>query len=325
MKWIFGLLFTGFLFTACDNELVVTDKWKDIPIVWGFVSKADTAIYIRVEKAYLDPTTSALDIARIPDSLYYDNAVVKLRRVATNQEYTLQRVDGTNEGYPRKDGVFAEVPNYLYKIKENQVNLMVGEKYEFILDRGEQTQEVTAETIILPKPVIRVPSLGASLNFKTNVTFTFMWNEMDDAGVFDIQMRFNYLEKSPATSDIYVAKSVKWTVANSLLDNDYKMDGVEFYNSVAAHIDVDPTATRLFESIDIIIWCGGKELKDYIQVALANDGITSTQDFPEYTNLSEGKGLFTSRNFSDNMDYSLNSQSLDSLRNGSITEDLNFQ
>ena len=52
MKWMFGLIFTGFLFTACDNELVVTDKWKDIPIVWAFLSKSDTAVYIRVEKDF---------------------------------------------------------------------------------------------------------------------------------------------------------------------------------------------------------------------------------------------------------------------------------
>jgi hypothetical protein len=325
MKWIIGLIFTGFLFTACDNELVVVDKWKDIPIVWGFISKSDTAVYVRVEKAYLDPTTSALDIARIPDSLYYDDAVVKLRRVSTNQEYILQKVDGTLEGYPREDGVFAEVPNYLYKIKGNVINLMIGEKYEFILVRGDQSDPVTAQTIILPKPVLRNPPVGSLLSFKQNVFFTFMWNAMPDAGIFDLQMRFNYLERSPETGNIYKDTSVMWTITQGILDNDYKMDGAEFYNSVAANIDVDPDATRIFQSIDVIVWCGGKELEEYIKVALANDGITSTQDFPEYTNLSEGKGLFTSRNFSDNMDFGLTNQSLDSLKNGSITGDLNFQ
>ncbi len=66
MKWIFGLIITAFLFTACDNELVVTDQWKDIPVVWGFLSKSDTAHYIRVEKAFLDPKISANVIARHP-------------------------------------------------------------------------------------------------------------------------------------------------------------------------------------------------------------------------------------------------------------------
>ncbi len=261
----------------------------------------------------------------IPDSLYYENAVVTLRRIASDQVFTLTRVDGTLEGFPRQPGEFAEVPNYLYKIKANQINLVVGDEYEFSLQRNEQTDPVTAKTIILPSPVLRNPPVGSLLSFKSNVNFLFMWNEIEDAGVYDVQMRFNYKEKSPETNNIYEPRSIKWTVAQGLEEREYKMNGAEFYNSIAAFIDEDIEATRLFESIDIIIWCGGEELKAYITILGANQGITGTQDIPEFTNLSEGRGIFTSRNFSDNMDFGLTNQSLDSLRNGSITGDLNFQ
>lgn len=331
MKWIFGLIFFGSLLTSCDNELVVTDKWKDIPIVWALVSKSDTAHYIRVEKAFLDPNTSANIIARIPDSLYYDDAVVTLRRISTNQIITLQMVDGTLEGYPRESGVFAEVPNYLYKVKANQANLVVGEKYAFSLDRGDQKPAVTAETIILPAPVLRNPTpsppVGPQtlLSFRQNVDFLFLWNAIEDAGMFDIQMRLHYMERSPETNNLYEPRSTKWTVAQGVTEFRYEMDGGEFYNAVSANIDEDPDADRLFESIDIIVWCGGEELEEYVKITLANTGITSTQDFPEYTNLSEGRGIFTSRNFSNNINFGLTNQSLDSLRNGSITGDLNFQ
>src|SRR5688572_11948988 len=137
MKWIFGLLTFVAILTACDNELVVTDEWEDISVVWGLLNKSDTAHYIRVEKAFLDPTTSALDIARIPDSLYYENATVSLKRVNTGQVFMLERVNGELEGYPREEGIFAETPNYLYKIKANVINLVIGEKYEFVLDKGD--------------------------------------------------------------------------------------------------------------------------------------------------------------------------------------------
>lgn len=332
MKWMFGLIFTGFLFTACDNELVVTDKWKDIPIVWAFLSKSDTAVYIRVEKAFLDPNISADNIALIADSLYYPDAVVKLKRIASGQEYTLTRVDGNLEGYPREAGAFAQFPNYLYKIKGNIINLVVGDEYQFILKRDEQADLVTAETIILPAPVLRNPSAGTNLLFKSNSDFTFSWTEIPDAGIYDLHMRFNYREKSPETGNLYIPLSVEWTVVQGIGEDPdvtatpkYLMNGGEFYNSVSANIDVDPDATRLFESIDIIVWCGGKELQAYQTITLANTGITSTQEIPEYTNLSEGKGIVTSRNFSDNMGFGLHNQSLDSLKNGSVTGDLNFQ
>jgi hypothetical protein len=325
MKWIFGLISVGYLFASCNNELVVTDQWKDIPVVWGLVSKSDTAHYIRVEKAYLDPTTSALDIARFPDSLYYDNAVVSLKRISSGQVYPLKRVDGDLEGYPREGGIFAETPNYLYKIKANLINLAIGEKYQFILQRNDQTDPVTAETIILPKPVLRNPTKGSLLSFRPNSQFSFSWNAIPDAGIFDLTMRFHFREKSPATNETFVPKAIEWTVARSLTDPDYKMDGAEFYNSLKANIEQDFQASRAFDSIDILVWCGGVELGEFIKITAANTGITSTQDVPGYTNLTEGIGIFTSRNVSNNSGFILTNQALDSLKNGSITKLLNFK
>ncbi len=325
MKWIFSLVIAGFLFTACNNDLVVIDNWKNIPVVWGFVAKSDTAHYIKVQKAFLDPNTSAFVTAQVPDSLYYHEATVTLKHIASNQTYTLTKVDGNLEGYPLEPGVFANSPNYLYKIKANEIDLVAGDKYEFSLVRDGIQTPVTAQTIILSAPVIRAPSVGTALLFKTNTSFNFDWNDIPDAGIFDLHMRFNYSEKSPETGNIYEPQSIEWTVAQGLVESKFRMDGSDFYNSINANIEDNPQATRLIGTVDIIIWCGGQELEEYITVALANTGITSTQDFPEYTNLSEGKGIFTSRNVADIMGYGFNDQTLDSLRDGSITGHLNFQ
>lgn len=336
MKWIFGLFSLAVLFSSCDNELVVTDKWKDIPVVYGFLSKSDTAVYIRVEKAFLDPTTSAYTIAQIPDSLYYENAVVQLKRVSTGQVFTLKRVDGNLEGYPRDtfqtstgnpdtNAIFATEPNYLYKIKANEIALVVGEKYQLILQRNDHTEPVTAETIILPKPVLRVPNPGSECNFRPNSLFTFDWNPIEDAGIFDVHVKFHYDEKSPETNNIFQHKDFDWVIVRNLTDDIYKIDGVEFYNAVAANIEEDIDATRRFDSLDIQIWCAGLELYEYIQILHANSNIPSGENIPSYTNLSEGLGIFTSRNLSNYTGFGLTPPTLDSLANGSITGDLNFQ
>jgi hypothetical protein len=325
MKWIFGLISLGFLFVSCDNELVVTDEWKDIPVVWGLVSKSDTAHYIRVEKAYLDPTTSALAIARFPDSLYYENAVVTLKRISSGQVFTLNRVDGDLEGYPREGGIFAETPNYLYKIKANVINIMIGEKYEFGLSREDEPEQVIAETIILPKPVLRNPNPGVLLPFRSNSTYTFTWNAIPDAGIFDLHLTFHFRERSPETGNLFVPRSVSWPLVRSAVSTEFAMNGSDFYNSLKAYIAQNIMATRIFDSVDIELWCGGKELEEYIKITQANTGITSTQEIPGYTNLSEGIGLFTSRNVTYHTGYKLNNQALDSLKNGSVTRLLNFQ
>ena len=325
MKWIFGLLVLSALWTSCDNELVVTDEWKDIPVVWGLLNKSDTAHYIRVEKAFLDPNTSALNIAQIPDSLYYENATVTLKRVNTGTVFTLERVDGDLEGYPRESGIFADSPNYLYKIKANVINLVVGEEYEFSLVRSDNTAPVIARTIILPKPVLRNPSAGSKISFKRNALTTFMWNEIPDAGIFDLKFRIHYSERTPETNNQFVPKFFDWTVESGLAERETKVDGIDFYNRIKSNIVENIQATRVFDSLDVIVWTGGVELATFIKITQANYGLTSTQDFPRYTNLSEGLGIFSSRNVSYNTGFSVTDQTLDSLRDGVITRSLNFQ
>ncbi len=334
MKWIFGLLSLGLLFTSCDNELVVVNDWKDIPVVWGLLNKSDTAHYIRVEKAFLDPTTSALDIARIPDSLYYENASVSLKRISNGQVFTLQRVNGELEGYPRDTfqqsnpdslGIFAETPNYLYKIKANEINLVVGEEYEINIDRGDGTPLVTAKTVVLPKPVLRNPPVGSILGLRPKSNVDFIWNAIEDAGVYDLKLRFHYFEKNAETGNLFVPKFFEWSIVDNFIETDITVEGVDFFNQIRAHIDEDIQATRTFESIEVILWVGGVELAEYIKVIQANQGITSTQDVPTYTNLSEGVGIFSSRNVSYNTGYKLTVQALDSLENSVITRHLNFQ
>ena len=325
MKWIFGLLSLGLLFSSCDNDLVVVDDWKDIPVVWGLLNKSDTAHYIRVEKAFLDPTTSALDIARIPDSLYYENAAVSLKRVSNGQVYTLDRVNGDLEGYPREGGIFAETPNYLYKIKANEINLVVGEEYEINVDRGDGTPVVTAKTVILPKPVLRNPPVGSVMGLRPKSNVDIIWNEIEDAGVYDLKLRFHYLERNATTGNQFVPKFFEWSIVDNFTETDFTVEGTDFFNQINARIDEDLQAARTFSSIEVILWVGGVELAEFIKVTQANLGITSTQDIPSYTNLSEGVGLFSSRNVSYNTGFTLTTQALDSLENSVITRHLNFQ
>lgn len=64
MKKLLLLLPFGLFLSACANDFDVTAPWKEIPVVYGILSPQDSAHYIRVEKAFVDPEKSALEIAR---------------------------------------------------------------------------------------------------------------------------------------------------------------------------------------------------------------------------------------------------------------------
>ena len=149
---LFALFIFSMFWSACSNDFDVTAPWRDIPVVYGLLNADEDVHFIRLEKAFLDPENSALSIAQVADSLYYENAIVQLERVSNGEifTYTLQRVDGDAPGVnqPRDLGIFATSPNWLYKIDADQINLVPGETIKLIVDRGNGLPLVTAQTVV---------------------------------------------------------------------------------------------------------------------------------------------------------------------------------
>ena len=330
-KFLFAILIAPFFFQACSNDFEVTAPWQDIPIVYGLLNVNDTAHYIRVEKAFLDPNADAFEIAQIPDSLYYDNALVQLEKLNTGEVFTLQKVDGNLEGYPRKAGTFANAPNWLYKIDSLTLDLKEGDQVQVQIDRGSGLPIVTAEAVILGKGIQRTPGTNdPSFSFDYNLPTKLAWSSSEHARIFDVTLFIRYTEYPIGQPDLFEHKVIEWKWGQGVrfpsVTSQYILEkqGVEFYQVMANNIPVNPDMKRIFEGIDIQIIQGGEALEKYINVALANTGITGSQELPTYTNLSEGLGVFSSVNFLETKDVLLTAISRDSLRNGVFTKDLNF-
>lgn len=328
--FFFGLL-SALTFISCDQDIDLTADWKDIPIVYGLLNAADTAHYIRVEKAFQDQDGNAFLAAQEPDSLYYANAAVRLLNLTTGKEAVLQKVDGTAEGYPREGGDFAQVPNYLYKVRKSDFPIAGGDEVRFILERGDQFDAVTAECLILDDIVPQGGlTTGAKLDFPTNRDVSFRWRAGEEARIFDLSLIIHYDEKLGNDPNVQ-QKQLVWHITKNLKKSDSspiitaKVFGLEFYNFMADHIEVIPNATRLLTGMDLVIKGGGEAVEQYITIALANTGITSAQDIPVYTNISEGLGIFTSVVETTVNGLTLTADSDNYLRTSEITQSLNFQ
>lgn len=321
----FLLLLLGI--ASCDNELNVIEEPKDIPIVYGFLSISDTAQYIRLEKAFVDPSTSALELAQRPDSLYYDaSTVVEVMDNENGNIYTLERVEGADEGFPRDEGVFAQTPNYLYKILTSDITLDPEHEYTLRIDRGESFELVTAMTTIVGKSNFITPNpenLSAKLDFTVNNNTTFSWGSGRNAVLYDIYVGINFKER-PIGGD-FEDRSLIWKLASSVNDTRYQQEGRQFYTFMRENLEASNDIERRFISFDVIIEGANNQLQDYIRVGQANLGITSTQDVPTYTNLSEGRGIFASKATSLLPGIRISPGSIDSLANSVITRDLNFR
>ncbi len=329
-KVLLGILLF-FLLGGCSTDFQLEGEWKDIPVVYAFISKQDTAHYIRLEKAFLQPGGNANQIAQIADSIYYAKATVQLEKVSTGVRYTLTRVDGAREGYPRQDGPFAKSPNYLYKIKANQMNLKGGEQVKLLINRGEGKALISTQTIVVSDLALldRPGSPIAFIDYNRQISFS--WNTPVEAKVFDVRMRLYYREST--TGNNYVNKTLDWVLKNDLErgndDTDtritYNITGEQFFRFIADNIDATQNRRRIFDSMDFMVSGSGKEMLDYLRISRANTGITSSQVIPMYTNIPNGVGIFTSRSLAARKGLQITAQTADSLRAGKFTRRLNFQ
>lgn len=324
---LFGLLLS-LLFTveSCSNDFQLTEGAVDLAIVYGVLEVNDTAHYVRVERAFVDEKTSAYVLSKDPAQLYFSDITVKLIHVKTGKETIMQRVDGNLEGYVRADGVFATSPNYLYKAKKADANLVGGEEYQLKISRNDGSEIASAKSLVLApfeNSDVTNPSPTSLIAFQNNADFKVRWFGDDNGVIHDVMMTFNLVEEKNGQ---FTDKSITWTLDKNLSKNELNVKGTLFYEFMQGALEKDPAIKRYFEDLTLTISSGGQDIKNYISIGQANLGITSSGEIPVYTNIEgDGLGLFSSKATFVRSEMKLANNTLDSLRYGVVTKSLNFQ
>ena len=325
-----------FFLTSCSNEFEVIDTWKDIPVVYGLLNNQDSVQYIRVEKAFLDAKANALELAKVPDSLYYENISVTLENMDNPSEsHILEKVDGDVENIPRDDGVFATTPNYLYKLALGPNGKLSGvDTYRLSLDRGDNQEPVTAETGIINDIELKTPTDNALLRIPEDGEARIRWSNDPEVAFYTLKFQINFEEEY---TDSTSSKTLTWVINDNIesfndpedpTGNDssitYEFLGELFYRFLANNIDASLNVNRRFLTIDIVIIGGGHELQRYIEVGKINTGLTSSQFTPTYTNLSEGFGVLSTR-FTRIKTKNVTTTTMTSIKESEWTAGLNFK
>ncbi|MFK7935024.1 MAG: hypothetical protein AB8G22_16050 [Saprospiraceae bacterium] len=331
------LLFVSFLtFFSCSNEFELNAPYQDVAVVYGFIDKDDPVHYIRVEKAFIDQETSAVELAKNPDSLYYENVLVEVVRLDKgNETIVLERVNGDDVGLPREEGDFAQSPNILYGFSLADDEKLEGEeRLQLRVSRGDEKEVVTAETTIIGDIEFqqgRPPETDLSFQYTRNTSFA--WFARQGGQLFDLVLDVNIQELDPEDNSQFIDRTFEWVIRRNIRrESDggpqVKVDipGELFYQFLQSQLENEPRRQRFFKSIDVNVSAAGQELVDFLDITQANTGITSAQEVPTFTNLEGGAvGLFTSRKTAIVQVTSLARETRDSLRSGIYTKNLNFQ
>lgn len=333
--FIFSFLIVATTFFACETDFELEGEWRDIPVIYAFLSTLDDNHYVRVERAFLEPGGDATKVAQIPDSIYYaeNEAVVRLELEGGAESYTLERVNGEDEGFEREEGDFANSPNILYKLPASAANIGEDELFSIVIERGVGTEPAVASSVMLaPIDIIDTPVTGAYEFGDYQGSQRFSWRtDGDFVQVYDFRVKFFYEESLPNNPTEFQEKSVEWVIESALPREgtnsrvDYRVRNETFFIFVSENIEPNPQITRRVGRVVIQVTGVGQEVADYLRISNANIGITSSQEIPIYTNVENGLGIVSSRYIVESESFRLGGRTLDSLSQSVLTQDLNFQ
>jgi hypothetical protein len=323
------LLFTTitslFLLPGCSEKFDVAAPYKNITIIYGFLDMADTAHYIRIQKAFLDQEKSALSMAQEADSNFYASLNVSIARVTfsgvKHDVIPLQRVDLNAEGYPKQSGAFFNSPNYAYKFKD-----LLDPQYIYrIIVSNPVTGEVdSAEAPIiddLHSSVFNIDVIDdvdlnrGGLDFESTLSF----KNFEFVAAYAPPSNFSFQGQG---SPVSIAQSVfrfYWTDSNMLSGAktnhfgdffagnktiggnqfNYKILNNELYAGIRNALGPAPANTaRLLGRVELFVYLGTPDYSNYEQTSLIKGtGLTGNDIQPVYTNIKGANvlGLFTSR------------------------------
>jgi hypothetical protein len=300
-------------------------------LVYGAIDKSQDFQFIRLERMFADPDITPIKLAQDPANLYFTSAKVTLS--SGNWSDTLTRIDATTLGFPRQEGIFANTPNYIYYIPTIKVPMTPGSVYNLKIEAGDSVftssttliEGVQVFTPDLTRPLSIIPSISS-----INPTFylePISTNAKAIPQLVTIVLTLNYQEKDPANGNDYVNKTYDFIMAKnqSLVGNEIAYNPSDFYQALKDDLPQKTGVIRIAKSFTITVIGGGKEFVDYNATISANAGITSTSDYPTFSNIKNGLGIFTSRSVQKFPDLGLSINTLDSLAKSRFTKDLGFK
>lgn len=307
------LLLCVFLFNGCSNDIDVLANYEENASVYALLDPNQAWQFVKINKVFVNPNSKASDVAKIADSLYFDSITPEIVELETGRRIALQRAN-----IALKDsGVFAFSPNYIYV-----TNQSISSKYtyQFEMTLPNSKKRVIAKTNVVNTPFVAYPVSPAQriISIQTTSSIQIQFQAPKKGKIYDAYFHFNYTEIDKLDTNIKTEKTIAWKILRSYrslsdLGNEFvfqRVSGILFFDQLLGNIPVNPNVFRRFKPCAFELVSGNLELDNYIQASAPSIGIVQKQS--EYTNLSNGIGIFASRNtyYVDDVSLSENTKNI---------------
>jgi hypothetical protein len=325
------------LLSACSTDLDVMGDWKETMIVYGLLDQSQSKQYIKINKAFLGEG-NAIEYAQIKDSVQFTNALsVTLKRIRNGSEirtYTLQP-DNT---IPKDPGTFysGSQSTAIYSFNSTGADALNDDsQYKLVIRNNETSTEVTAQTPLIHdlEPLIK-PASGAAVaslitvgSATNTIIYNVTFNSSVNTSLYQVVVRLMYKD----STDTGVRNdSIDWILSQKETPDfnggdlmDFSFKGQDYMRYLGSVMSTYPGLyARIPGNLKIIVIGAADELNTYINVNKPSTGII--QEKPEYTNITNGLGIFSARIMQTKFDKPLSATTRDTLSLGRYTRCLRF-
>jgi hypothetical protein len=331
--FVFTISIISLFLGSCSNDLEINAPWKDVTVVFGLLNKNETTHYIRISKAFLGEG-DALEFASQFDSLYYnpDLLDVKVYRVyngLVEDSFLCAAVTDID----KEPGIFSSPSQILYSfdavltgsVNENSIYRLVVKNKQTGNVATSETELVNNITLITPGNAIDelplYPQNATLIKYKTG----------ENGKMYELFLRFKYREYSLLDQSDIVSKVVEINLGRITNDNTdggkemrMTIENSSIYQALYAAIPkstLENPKYRYADSLQFQINVAADDMTTYLNVNQPSN--TVAQERPQYTNVENGLGLFSSRNSITRTKY-IDDFTVDTLRRNPLTEDMNW-
>ena len=243
--------------------------------------------------------------------------------------------------FEKPEGIFSFPNQVVYMTTESLNN----ERYYSaeVYDKSEDTviaSNLIPIDVLSPLQIIK-PNPASALNLVPNGNYpiTVEWSPLEAADLYELKIRFHYVEQQIANLSDTVHKYIDWNFpyrlpTSSITSESISLDAEQFLNFLAVNIDENPNVYRQVKGmqvtqaslshacLDITLMAAGQNLSTYVLLNQNSNSIVV--DRPEFSNIDNGIGILSSRSFKVIEDIKLNNDSNDEIAFNEITKHLNF-
>ncbi len=327
MKRIFIKLSLFALFlSACTTDFDVNAEWQETTVVYGLLDASMDTQYIKINKAYLGEG-DAIMMAQYSDSINFipNELEVKLHKLLLNDTLVSIILDTTlilkdSLDVNGESGIFSNDNNIIYRAVVPNGFLRDDCNYAITIKNIYSGNEVSSNTEVISNFSFKDFNSAYKFGFYNPSSLlvdslqylskTIKWNKSKNGVIYQLDVIFNYIENGDRKSLVW---SQQEEVYEGSISMQSKLEGIQFFNFLRQNLSDDNNVTRSFLNLDLLMTVATENLNTYIKVNEPLAGIV--QQKPQFTNINNGSGIFSSRYSHSESNIGLTDNTMDFLIN----------